>query len=106
MTEQPRAKTEDECRDEFLNYLGTLVRYVANEKRTPGVLDKLNLLVFGILNVFDGTAGGCLTLDLVTGAHPDDEEYRRKQGDNWTPIGLNIADGTLHEQWHKYEAKR
>ena len=103
---KPRAKTADECRDEFLGFLSVMVEHCLNEKRAPTARDKLNLLVFSILNVFDGTSGGCMAFDLVSSAHPDDEQFHKDEGKNWTPIGVNIANGALHDLWvRRYEPK-
>jgi hypothetical protein len=105
MSDEPRAWTADELRDKFLGHLSALVRHTLHDKRTPGVREKMNLLVFSILNIFDGTSMG-ITYDLVAGAHPDDEAFHRAEGENWVPIGVNIADGSLHVQWsRKYEVK-
>lgn len=98
MTEEPRAYTADECRKLLLDQLDAIVRDVVHNEQVAGVERKVRLAIFSALVIFDGESG-LPAMDIVTAPHPDDEAFRRDQGDDWWPTGVNLADGTLHERW-------
>lgn len=93
----PRPLTVEECRVKFLDQIDALVRYTLSDERTTTTEEKVRLVVFSLLNVIDG--GSCLPgFDLRTSPHPEDEQYHRDRGENWWPMGVDIAGG-LHSQW-------
>lgn len=99
MTE-PRAKTADELRFEFLESLRELIDYWLEVKRDTE-RERMSGLVFSILNLFDGTTMGFPALDLVARQHPDDKQYHIDNGENWIEDGTVInGDSMLHEEWY------
>jgi len=103
MTDQPRAKTADEVREEFMRHLAGIAHYWATlPDKTP--IEQCNGVVFSILNIFDGTAVGLPAMDISLSPHPDDQEYHRSDGSNWYEPQQVINGGlALHEQWCDYE---
>jgi len=94
----PREYTTDECREMFLEHLDFLfAHHMAGH--TKKARDAAHMIVFSILCTFDGVSGGSPAFDLLTAPHESDAEYCRSEGDNWYPMGANIADGSLHESW-------
>ena len=78
---------------------------MAIEKRTTKggeVRYKLDLVVFSILNMFDGTSMGVPALDIVARPHPDDRPDHKAEGENWWHNGRLVNDDgevLLHEAW-------
>jgi hypothetical protein len=62
---------------------------------------KLDILVFSILNIFDGTSGGLPAFALVPSPHPDDEADAKENDEDWWPTGVDIAEAPdhLHAMW-------
>jgi len=86
----------------FLDYLRMLVEHAATGQ-TAEAADRMDTLVFSILNIFDGTAGDLPGFTLTPCPHPDDAAFCREEGENWWPDDVDIADGQrhLHEMWAK-----
>lgn len=82
-----------------LDHIAAMVRYWLNESRTPSAAEKLDGLAFSFLTMIDGDSGFMPAFDLIPGPHEDDQEDSRSEGENWWPEGVNISDGSLHEQW-------
>lgn len=95
-----RAYTAEEVRDQFLDHCHSLVDYWLNESRTPDVKDKMNGLVFSILNIFDGTTAALPAFDIIPSPHPSDKAYCQSNGDNWYEAVV-INDCHLHDEWYK-----
>lgn len=101
---EPRAWTEEECRDMFLRHVAVLVRYWHDlpAPATRTVLDRMNGLAFSILSTIDGSSMEVPAFALTPAPHPDDAGYHRINGDNWWPDDVDIAGG-LHEVWHRFQ---
>lgn len=98
----PRAYTDDEVRDQFLNHLARTVRYWIREDRAPTITDKMTGLVHSILATIDGSDAALPGFILAPSPHPDDEQFHRDEGERWYPRDETKHDiaGALHEQWH------
>ena len=105
---EPREKTNEEVRKEFLEYLSSLVTYWANEKRKPLAKDKLDGLVFSILNIIDGTASDLPAFNLSVSPHEDDKEFNESHGENWYPSNGEHIGGEkhLHDEWSQMRNKK
>lgn len=98
MEDEPRAKTADEMRDEFMDAVRCAVAYWAKESRQPDCVDKLSGLAHSLLCLIDGVTAGFPALDLVCSPHPDDEEFYKSEGEDWVPAGAVINESAmLHE---------
>lgn len=99
MTEQPRAYTADEVRQQLLAQIRQDITYWlqqdGDERR------RMEGLVFSILNIFDGTTMALPAMDIVLSPHPDDKQFHIDEGDNWYESGQVINDCMLHEEWYK-----
>lgn len=92
----PRAYTEEEARDIFLERVRHLSEYWAEvPDKTPR--ERCDGLVFSILNVFDGTSGWHPALNISLSPHPDDMHFHQTEGSNWYEPGMVINDCMLHE---------
>lgn len=100
---EPRAWTEEEARNKFLDYVWTMIRYWEKEDRTPDVSGKLEGLAFSILSAIDGESSVLRGFRLTVSPHPDDEQYHRGNGDNWYTDGLELQ--WLHEHFHQRKKK-
>lgn len=89
--------TKEEMRDLFLQNCHTMATYWAYQGCS--VKDKCEGLVFSILNIIDGLAGGFpSSIDLVLSQHPENKEYFISQGEKWIQHGQVINDDCmLHE---------
>uniref|UniRef100_A0A6M3L8A1 Uncharacterized protein n=1 Tax=viral metagenome TaxID=1070528 RepID=A0A6M3L8A1_9ZZZZ len=95
MTE-PRVKTAEEVREEFLNHVRETTKYwAALPDKTP--LERLEGLTFSLMVIFDGGSMALPAFDIVCSPHPDDEAYCREEGINWYPDGAVINECQLHE---------
>lgn len=95
-----REYTQQEIQNEFLNN----IRGMVDTWSQADMSDKGKLLglAFSILAMIDGTTPGFPQIELVLNPHPDDKQYRTKQGLNYYPEGATIAvDDSLHDLWHK-----
>lgn len=97
---KPRAKTAEEAREEFLNYIREIARYWA-ELPGKSAQERCDGLAFSILNIFDGTTMGLPAMDISLAPHEDDKEYHRNNGDNWYQPGMVINDCMLHEMYYR-----
>ena len=100
--EQPRAKTAEEVRADFMNTCRTLADFWAGpgaEGKTAR--ERLQGLVHSILCIFDGVNGGLPAFDIVASPHPDDKEFHRSEGENWIEPGTVINNCSLHDTLYK-----
>lgn len=100
MSDEPRAYTAEEARENIISHVRTMVKYWA---RLPdkSITDRLDGLAFSILVMVDGETD-LPAMDLVLRSHPDDEEFCREEGENWYQNGQVInGDVCLHELWYK-----
>lgn len=98
-----RAKTAEECREEFLQYVRNIAEYWATlpdktaQERCDGT-------VFSILNIFDGTSTELPAMNISLLPHPDDKQYRIKNDENWYRKGMVINYCHLHHMYYNKEA--
>ena len=110
MSDEPRERTIEEVREEFLRRVWAYVRYWENESRAVATRGQLEGLAFSMLVLLDGGSGffpGCL---LVPNPHPEDKEYNRENGENWYPqppqdVEMCDIGGALHESLRHYKPK-
>lgn len=109
MANKARAYTEEEVRDMFLNHLHGLVKYWAELKRNQAVFpgpeytieERLDGLVFSLLNIFDGTNGFWCAIDLRLVPHPDDRLFNKSEGRMWFAPGMPLSRNvSLHDLWY------
>lgn len=102
MTDQPRAYTEAEVREQFLAQVRTLVRYWAGEHPLSNVpenytaFQRCDGVAFSILAVIDGGDLSLPAFSLIPSPHPEDADYCREHGQNWYPDDVDIR-GALHD---------
>lgn len=109
---EPRARTAEEIRDDFMDTCRHLVDFWASPRTRkfpagPGTIpdwvieailrDRLSGLLHSFLCIFDGVSGGWPAFDIVASPHPDDKEYHRDEGEDWIEPGTVINDTMLHE---------
>jgi hypothetical protein len=102
---KPTEYTEEEVRDQFLNYIREMVDEwdAANNKTTK---EKLNGLAFTILAAIDGNSPDVPSFILAPFPHEDDKQYKIDNGENYYPdnngidVKCDIA-GDLHEKFYK-----
>ncbi len=108
MTEEPRAYTEKEVCDIFLNHLATLAHYWATVNNTDGseitTLDRCNGLIHSILSHMAGNGPTLPPIDLVLRPHDDDKDFHLGEGENYFEPHM-VIDTSMHHAWHKYERK-
>ena len=105
---EPREKTMEETRTEFLERVWTMIDYW--EKQPSPLRGKLDGLAFSILTILDG--GSDLPAFIVAPMpHVDDKLYHKERGENWYPenshfdVKADIAGG-LHELFYKHDPNR
>jgi len=89
---EPRVKTGEEIREEVMRYIWSLIDEVDGYKNKTS-REKLSLLVFSMMNIFDGSACaiGC-GLFLVPTCHPADPDTLREEGKNWYPVNEKVEN--------------
>lgn len=104
MSDPPREYTRKEMQDKYLQQIRAMIAYWKTEKNAPTLKEKMEGLAFSILVMLDGKSvlPGC---EVKPYPHPDDKRYQITSGENYYPIGCDIA-GDLHERWHKKEIER
>lgn len=103
MSDEARAYTKEEVREEFLAHLRHLAVYWANVEGQT-VQELVEGALFSALNVFDGTSMSLPMFDLVLRPHPDDQAYHVQHGENWYEDGMVINDDVyLHDEFYKKE---
>jgi hypothetical protein len=104
MVNKPREKTEQEVRNEFLDYIRSLVDY-CEQQSDRNLREKLELLAFSILVGIDGNAGGLPAFILAPYGHKEDKEYHISNGNNFyaenhnSDIKCDIA-GSMHDEFY------
>lgn len=108
--EKPRAYTVEEMRNMVIEHLAMMARYwaTANLGRPEfkehlaskgEILYRLEGLVFSFLVMLDGGSGDMPAFDLSPSPHEDDEDFHRKNGENWWPSGEIVNECQLHDLW-------
>lgn len=95
---QPRAKTAEEVREEFLEYIHGVSKYWAEQENLTHQ-ERCDGLAFSILNIFDGTTA-LPAMDIRLAPHPDDKDFHETQGEDWYEPEMFINDCMLHELWY------
>lgn len=102
MNKDVRAKTKEEIREEFLNYLRNLSSYWANSEHQLTEKERCDGLVFSILATIDGDSYVLPAIDLIFRPHPEDKQYKIDTKENYIEDGICINDDIfLHEIWYK-----
>jgi len=101
MTE-PRAYTEEEIRDMFLNHISVMCKYwseIRNGHHNTE-LSRMEGLAFSILVLLDG--GTELPgFKVIPCPHEDDKQFCIDNEENWFPDDCDIGGG-LHEYFGNY----
>jgi len=110
--EVPRQYTAEEVREQFFQYLHTMIRYWSSIGER-NVEEKMSGFVHSLLTTFDGCSGGMPGFLVCPSCHPDDPEYHRENGENWYPANENaemeceISEGQmLHDAWGAWCRRR
>ena len=103
--DDPREMTEEEVRQEFLEYIAVMVNYWDHTAPARTQRERLSGLVHSLLVMLDGGTD-LPKFIVVPDPHPDDREFHRGEGDNWWPENLETGvrcdiAGSLHEQWYR-----
>lgn len=99
---KPRAYTAKEMQNMFLDQLKAIKKDCIKEVTIRGRKsweEAIDLAIFSTLVIFDGESGSLPAMDLIPTPHPDDKQYCITSEENYWPQNVNIADGTLHDQW-------
>lgn len=96
---EPRPYTHEECREMVLQQLKSMMLYCLGETRRATTRGKLDLLVFSILAMIDGSDIELPAFRLVPHPHEQDANYHRDNGENWWPDDFDLSDGELHSRW-------
>jgi hypothetical protein len=95
---QPRARTAQELRDDFMDTCRDLADYWASPQVPRETChERLQGLLHSLLCLIDGVSGEWPAFDLVARPHPDDKAYHQAEGENWIEDGTVINDTMLHE---------
>jgi hypothetical protein len=98
-SDNPRALSEDEVRDLFLNTVAGIAHYWATvklEEERDNVKSRCEGVAFSILTLLDGNNLAMPAMKVIPDPAPEDEEFLRNDGKNWFPDDVDIAGG-LHE---------
>lgn len=110
MTTKPRACTEDEVRAKLIEHIEDLIDYWATLPDKT-VEDRLHGVAFSILVTLDGESADLPGFIVAPAPHPDDQEFLRKQGENWFPysdyskIACDVS-GALHDTLARRHGQR
>ena len=105
---KPRAYTEDEVRQQFLEHIWRLIDYW--DKQAMPQRRKLEGLAFSILTALDGDSAGICGFIVAPATHPEDMEYLINRGVNYYPqnhdsdIKCDISGG-LHELFYRFDPR-
>jgi len=103
----PRAYTEEEARAMFLEQIYQIKEFWEKESRRETLKDKMEGCIFSILALIDGSNIGFPAMSLQLDPHEDDEDYHRKEGENWFEMGMEITGILeLHDEWQKLRAEK
>jgi hypothetical protein len=103
MSDEPRAITADELRDELLDHMRHMARYWANVDSDDfkTVHSKIEGFAHSVLVMLDGCSDGLPAFDLVAKPHEDDKQYNIDNGEDWIEDETRIIN-MLHEYWYKH----
>ncbi len=96
MDDAPRASTPEEIRDMFMDSCRSVADYWAGPLPEAATCrERIQGALHSWLCIIDGVSG-MHGFDLVASPHPDDKEYQRENGENWSEPGTVINDTMLH----------
>lgn len=104
VNKKPRAYTEEEVREKFLNQIRSLITYWngesgSNVPKEHTSRERMEGLVHSILVMFDGGSGMMPAFNISVVSTDDDMEFFKEQGENWYVDGQVINDCQLHEEF-------
>lgn len=97
----PRAWTEDEVRDEFLQAFRDKAHYWATTPNGGTVKERCEGVAFSILVMLDGGSGMLPAYKVTVDPHPEDKAYCIAEGTNYYEPGTEITNGYLHELFYR-----
>ena len=97
---EPQPYTAEEVRQQVLDLMRAYIGVWLKEDRETE-RERMEGLVFSILNIFDGTTLDLPAMDIVLRPHADDKQFFIDEGQRWYEDGMVINDCLLHEEWHK-----
>lgn len=96
--------TKEEARERFLKEVWNIVW--CWEKRAPDKtqLERLEGVAFSILTLLDGDVGTHPGYLVIPNETPEDQQWRKDQGDDWYPLNVVSEDecdigGGMHEHF-------
>lgn len=98
---EPRAWTENEVRDEFMQACRDNAHYWATTPNGGTVKERCEGVAFSMLVMFDGCKGMLPAYKITVDPAPEDKEYCIEQGINWYEPGTEISNGYLHELFYR-----
>lgn len=116
---EPREKTREEIRAEFLRHIWNMVRYW--DELGPDPLgkfpertqrDRLAGLAFSILATIDGCSPEVTGFLMIPNPHPSDKQFLWNTGENWYPEakggvgGCCDIGGGLHEVFQEFDPNK
>jgi hypothetical protein len=107
VADEPRAYTDEEVREQFLEKVYDIKEFWEKETKQKSTKDKLEGCIFSILALLDGSSINFPAVALIASPHSDDEEYHKKLGENWIEDGTLIGDNVeLHDEWQRLRAEK
>ena len=97
---QPKPYTAEECRQKLYAQLRATAKYWLNESRATTEAERMDGLLFSILNIFDGSTMGMPAMDIRLAPHPDDKQFLINRNERWFKPGMLINNCAMHEEWH------
>lgn len=95
-----RAYTKKEVREMLLKHLAKLIEVWARAEG-QSIVGRLDGLVFSILSLIDGSNSNFPKIKLILNPHLDDQQYCKKNEENWFASDMEITDESLflHQEW-------
>jgi len=94
--DEPRARTEEEVREEILSLIRSNIKFWAESSRKTD-FEKCEGVAFSILDIFDGATFVLPAMDISLSPHPDDKQFNIEHGNNWYEPGMIISNTILRE---------
>jgi hypothetical protein len=98
---EPRARTEDEVRDEFLQAFRDKAHYWATTPNGGTVKERCDRVAFSILVMLDGGSGTMPAYRVTVDPAPEDKQYCIEKGVNYYEPGTEVTNGCLHELFYR-----
>lgn len=104
MSEQPRALTAAELRDEFMESCRGLADHWARPGNSPDASwpERMRGLLHSILVIFDGCSDGLPAFDITARSNSTEQEFCRDNDENWVEDGTVInTSASLHDMLYQ-----